>query len=398
MRILLFHILFALLSQQTTFLETEDLKTSKYENECLKANDKSIKSKEKRQKIFQVFNFSDSQIQKNSQVFNFSASQVQYYESQIRLADSLYKNYLPQYNFDEVKKAVDFFEKSPSRDESNNSVTWRLSDLNFLHARAHYYHAVGLTERDDVAGACEHYLRALEIMEIELETENLKTSESEKRPKSKDKSLKSKEKREKVSVAEPVEAPSDDVVPSTSSGTACSKTVDSCPLSVDNPQDYEKLRFLSLIYTRLGELFLSENYCDLAITKYRKALKYKLLLRENKAVANTYKCLGNSYQLYNMPDSALYYYNKSLETNCELPNRLDVEKCIAKILFDRGEKDSAYVMIKNNLDKIENQEIKESYMITLGNMYYEDNVYDDQQTSHIGNLHVMFPRVYHRNP
>ena len=55
---------------------------------------------------------------------------------------------------------------------------------------------------------------------------------------------------------------------------------------------------------------------------------------------------------------------------------MDVEKCIAQILFNRGEKDSAYVMIKNNLDKIENQEIKESYMITLGNMYYEDNVYD----------------------
>ena len=376
MRILLFHILFALLSQQTTFLETEDLKTSKYENEYLKANDKSLKSKEKRQKIFQVFNFSDSQIQKNSQVFNFSASQVQYYESQIRLADSLYKNYLPQYNFDEVKKAVDFFEKSPSRDDSNNSVTWRLSDLNFLHARAHYYHAVGLTECDDVAGACEHYLRALEIMEIELETENLKTSESEKRPKSKDKSLKSKEKREKVSVAEPVEAPSDDVVPSTSSGTACSKTVDSCLLSVDNPQDYEKLRFLSLIYTRLGELFLSENYCDLAFTKYRKALKYKLLLRENKAVANTYKCLGNSYQLYNMPDSALYYYNKSLETNCELPNRLDVEKCIAQILFDRGEKDSAYRLINNNLSKLEGYVAKYSYYQILGEMYHRDNLYD----------------------
>ena len=359
-----------MLSQQTTFLETEDLKTSKHENECLKANDKSLKSKEKRQKIFQVFNFSDSQ--------------VQYYESQIRLADSLYKNYLPQYNFDEVKKAVDFFEKSPSlrvskspsRDDSNNSVTWRLSDLNFLHARAHYYHAVGLTERDDVAGACEHYLKALEIMEIELETENLKTSKSEKRPKSKDKSLKSKEKREKVSVAEPVEAPSDDVVPSTSSGTACSKTVDSCPLSVDNPQDYEKLRFLSLIYTRLGELFLSENYCDLAFTKYRKALKYKLLLRENKAVANTYKCLGNSYQLYNMPDSALYYYNKSLETNCELPNRLDVEKCIAQILFDRGEKDSAYRLINNNLSKLEGYVAKYSYYQILGEMYHRDNLYD----------------------
>ena len=88
----------------------------------------------------------------------------------------------------------------------------------------------------------------------------------------------------------------------------------SSKLEAQSP-DYEKIRFLSLIYTRLGELFLSENYCDLAISKYRKALRYKLLLGENKAVANTYKCLGNSYHLYDMPDSALYYYNKSLATN-----------------------------------------------------------------------------------
>ena len=33
-----------------------------------------------------------------------------YYESQIRIADSLYKNYLPQYNFEEVKAAMKFFD------------------------------------------------------------------------------------------------------------------------------------------------------------------------------------------------------------------------------------------------------------------------------------------------
>ena len=35
---------------------------------------------------------------------------VDYYESGIRKADSLYKNYLPQYNFDEVKAAMEFFD------------------------------------------------------------------------------------------------------------------------------------------------------------------------------------------------------------------------------------------------------------------------------------------------
>jgi hypothetical protein len=35
---------------------------------------------------------------------------VDFYESQIRIADSLYKNYLPQSNFEEVKATMEFFD------------------------------------------------------------------------------------------------------------------------------------------------------------------------------------------------------------------------------------------------------------------------------------------------
>ena len=289
-----------------------------------------------------------------------------FYESQIRLADSLYKNYLPQYNFEEVKAAMEFFDSVQLSAISRQR--WRLFNKKtdnenkliaesrlLTAAKAHYYHAVGLTERDDIVGACEHYFIALEIMESE--TENLKTSKSEKRSQSR-----------KV-----VRSQSDCLSDSATQIPCDLETLRPCDL---NKEDYEKFRFLSLIYTRLGELFLSENYCDLAISKYRKALKYVLLLGESKAVANTYKCLGNSYQLYDMPDSALYYYNKSLETNSEIPNRLDVEKCIAQILFDKGEKDSAYIMIKNNLGMIRNLSVKHSYYGILGSMYYKDLEYD----------------------
>ena len=109
MRIILLYILLALLGQQTTFLETENLKTSKSEK-VLKIFQVFNFSDSQIQKDSQVFSFSDSQIQKDSQVFSFSVSQILYYENQIRLADSLYKNYLPQYNFEEVKKAVEFFD------------------------------------------------------------------------------------------------------------------------------------------------------------------------------------------------------------------------------------------------------------------------------------------------
>ena len=416
--LLLYILLVAFGCQQTPFLESENLKTSETEKR-LKAKDKGLKSESRKDTKSQSDCDSMSQGHKvaGSQGDCLSDSATlrrlcdsvslrpyDFYESQIRLADSLYKNYLPQYNFEEVKKAVEFLEsenlktsksekrlkakdkrlKSESRKDAKSqsdclydsatlrpydpATAYRMSvdccplsvDIEFLCARAHYYHAVGLTERDDIVGTCEHYFIALEIMESE--TENLKTSKSEK---GREQRAMSHEQKFRNAHSSKLEAQSTSQFFSFSDSQI-----------LNNPEDYEKIRFLSLIYTRLGELFLSENYCDLAISKYRKALKYKLLLGENKAVANTYKCLGNSYHLYDMPDSALYYYNKSLATNSELPNRLDVEKCIAQILFDRGEKDSAYIMIKNNLDKIENVNIIYSYYNILGDMYINDKEYD----------------------
>ncbi len=373
-------------SGQQNFSETENLRTSKSEkvceqramsNEPFSETEKSVNISEicgnektnhklaqkKSEKGSEPRAMSHEQKFPNAQGSQHEAQSlkktVDYYESQIRLADSLYKNYLPQYNFEEVKAAVEFFDSvqlsaiSRQRrglfDKKDTDENILIAESRLLTAaKAHYYHAVGLTERDDIVGACEHYLCALEIMEPLVETSPLW------RLMTKDKGLMAKGERLKSQEKEKAHG---------------------SQLIAQSPE-YEKIRFIALIYTRLGELFLSENYCDLAISKYRKALKYVLLLGENKAVANTYKCLGNSYQLYNMPDSALYYYNKSLETNSELPNRLDVEKCIAQILFDKGEKDSAFVMIRNNLDLIEDYIPKYAYYATLGDMFYGDMKYD----------------------
>ncbi|MBR6775251.1 MAG: hypothetical protein IKM23_06015, partial [Bacteroidales bacterium] len=195
-------------------------------------------------------------------------------------------------------------------------------DIEFSCAKAHYYHAVGLTERDDIVGACEHYLMALEIMEG-------------------DEGLKAKGKK-----------------------------------SVDNPEDYGKIRFLALTYTRLGRLFYDENYCDLAILKYKKALNCLNIIKDSIPISYTYKTIGNVYQLLDKTDSALYHYRKSLEIYSGMTNKLDIEKNIAQILFERGEKNNAYIIIKNNLDKIENTNVRYSYYNILGKMYMDDKEYD----------------------
>ena len=295
---------------------------------------------------------------------------VDYYESQIRKADSLYKNYLPQYNFDEVKAAMEFFDSLrlskttdfvhrifPNRKQkdlctmpepvegttsgastSSASSFSRTIDrcplsVDFNCAKAHYYHAVGLTERDDIVGACEHYLIALEIMEEMMAN---------------GKSLKAKGK----------------------------KSVDCCPLSVDNNEDYEKIRFVALIYTRLGEIFLNESCCDLSIVNYKKVLYYCESFNDTYFISQTLKYLGYSYQLSDNVDSALYYYNRSLKTISDIGNKLDVEKCIAQILYYKGESDSAFLILKNNLNKITNEDVKYSYHCTLGNFFLTDKKYD----------------------
>lgn len=259
-----------------------------------------------------------SKLQNLSNSANQELSSLEY---SILLAEALYKNYLPQSNFDDIKAIVDYIETEKTTP-------------NYLRAKAHYYHAVGLTERDDIAGTCEHYLKALEIMEEEL-----------------------------------------DIIEKRSRHF--------CELS---HSDYEKIRFISLTYTRLGNLFYNESYCDLSMHKYKKALKYSELIKDTFAQSHIFKLLGNTYHILGKNDSALYYYNESIKTDFNPINRLDVEKNIATVLYANGEKDSAYSILRNNLDKIENYRAKDSYYCILGNMYYQDKEYD----SAINYLNISF--------
>ena len=192
--------------------------------------------------------------------FHIIKNNIIHYASQIELADSLYKNYLPQSNFEEVEAATKYLDSIYSISSNHQRKLRRqlLDTSNFLHARAHYYHAVGLTEKDDIVGACEHYLRALEIMK----------------------------------------------------GFRVSEIQD---VDDESVEDKSKLRFMALTYSRLGELFLEEHYVEFALEKFKHALKYSEMLDDSFAEAITLKYIGKVYHISGNDDSALYYYNKSLE-------------------------------------------------------------------------------------
>ena len=61
---------------------------------------------------------------------------VDYFESQIRLADSLYKNYLPQYNFEEVKAAMMFFDSLRLTTDNSQRTTDFLESENLKNSES----------------------------------------------------------------------------------------------------------------------------------------------------------------------------------------------------------------------------------------------------------------------
>ena len=169
MRMLLFYILLALLGQQTPFLESENLKTSESEKGCEpramgnetfleSENLKTLESEKgcepraiSNEPFFESENLKTSESEKSCEPRAMSNEQkspnaqssqheaqsikktvdccpltVDYYENQIRLADSLYKNYLPQYNFEEVKAAVMFFDSLRLTTVNGQQTFWKL--------------------------------------------------------------------------------------------------------------------------------------------------------------------------------------------------------------------------------------------------------------------------------
>ena len=144
----------------------------------------------------------------------------------------------------------------------------------------------------------------------------------------------------------------------------------------DSDEDYEKIRFVHLIHTRLGELFLEEGCSNLSIINNISALRYSYMLNNDVIQARTLKCIGNGYLLSNNIDSALFYYNESLKICSDNDNKLDIEKCFAQILYNEGEKNTAFALLKKNLNEINNENVKYSYHCLLGNLYYNNKVYD----------------------
>lgn len=188
------------------------------------------------------------------------------------------------------------------------------TNVSYQTARAHYYKAVGEMETDNVVESCEDYLTSLKIMKNKFKKKEL---------------------------------------------------------------DYEKNRFIALIYTRLGTLYSDEYYFDIALDYYHNSYIFFKYINDTTSYLYSSARLGKSYQSINEYENARFWYKNTITEASEKNHVYSdyAKRGLAQIYFKDGETDTSINIIKDMINMSDNDD-KYAYEYTMAEMYLELNNYD----------------------
>jgi tetratricopeptide (TPR) repeat protein len=197
-------------------------------------------------------------------------------------------------------------------------------DDGFLSARAHYMNGVGCVEKDSVVEACTEYLKALEIMETHF------------------------------------------------------PNVEMQDFATLRPQHLP--RFMTLTYSRIGELFASQFMQKPAIDCFKRSLAFDNI---EPGTPNNGSCLllfiGKQYYKLSQSDSAEYYFDEALRQLPDTNNAVFRDLVSYKALLDYDVRHHVEVPI-NNLKRMIAQATDENELLvrytTLGVIYSLEGQYD----------------------
>ncbi len=197
-------------------------------------------------------------------------------------------------------------------------------DDGFLSARAHYINGVGCVEKDSVVEACTEYLKALEIMETHF--------------------------------------------------------------AIVEMQDFATLRpkhlprFMTLTYSRIGELFASQFMQEPAIDCFKRSLAFDNI---EPGSPNNGSCLllfiGKQYYKLSQSDSAEYYFDEALRQLHDTNNAVFRDLVSYKALLDYDVHHHVEAPL-NDLKRMITQASDENELLarytTLGAIYSLEGQYD----------------------
>ncbi len=228
-------------------------------------------------------------------------------EYHILYAEAQFKNQIKQENNYEVAQATKFY-------DSLFNIYKKDKNLSFQTARAHYYKAVGESEKDHIVESCEDYLTSLKIMKNRFNAKDL---------------------------------------------------------------NYEKNRFIALIYTRLGTLYSNEYYFDIALDYYHNSYFFFKYIGDTTSYLYSSARIGKSYQSINEMENAKFWYKNTISEASEKNYVYSdyAKRGLAQIYFDDGDIDTSINIVKN-LINVSDENEKYAYEHTMAGMYLELNQLD----------------------
>jgi len=242
---------------------------------------------------------------------NEKADIAEMHEYQILVAEALYKNDYQQTNDAAVIAAAAYY-------DSIFEIYPENKNLAFETARAHYYKAVGETEKDDIVAACEDYLEAADIMEDNF---------------------------------------------------------------CENDLISQKAKIMALTYNRLADLFSSQLMTKPAIDCYKRSIHFCRIEPTSKyGISKSLLFIGKQYDIMMKHDSASLYYRMALDELPD-NNNIAYRDLISLIVLNNYYMSKSSVESSiDSLRLIAAHSATESELmtrfLTLGNMFYCEKQYD----------------------
>ena len=239
-------------------------------------------------------------------------SKPDYCEYQILIAEALYKNECSQSNSFAVAEAVNYY-------DSLAQIYPKNVDVLFQKSRAHYYNAVGESEKNDIKKACAEYL-------ISLKTIN---------------QIKGKDRTFNVNY------------------------------------------FNGLIYNRLANIYYYNDAINLSINLYREANECFKITNSITPVTINYLLIAKLLSNIDLYDDAENYLNIAdsfisnvlkIEDN-QLKQKILMERALLASYRDNDNK-KALELARQYMSKADGEEERISGYTTLGEVFYKDCQYD----------------------
>lgn len=239
-------------------------------------------------------------------------SKPDYYEYQILIAEALYKNNLLQTNDSAVFEAVRYYDSLAQIYPKNVEVILQKS-------RAHYYKAVGESEKDGIKNACSDYIIAL-------------------------------------------------------------KTIDEIK---EKDRNYNIDYFNGLIYNRLASVYYYNDAFNLSIGLDKKANECFAKINCIQPIAYNYLCIAKMLSTMDLYDEEENYLNMadSLITNVlktgnnQLKRNILMERALLASYRDNDNK-KAMELARQYMSKADGEEERVLGYTQLGEIFYKDCQYD----------------------